>query len=300
MNNEKMANVEISTMSTEEILQLVSPTYNEVVNNGEVIKVRVVNISPELAEILLSRNANNRPINNQNVTYIVKEIANGNWKLNGESIKIDKEGNLIDGQHRLAAIIKSSTTLSMFIMSGFNSDVFTVLDVGRKRQGSDALSIHGVLNASVAAATIKHINQFVNGSYSETGSASRTISNQKMVDFYNENPEIAHSVTFGKKYNVGCNGILTPSLIAAFHFLFSKKSVADAETFLSKLCTGVGLESDSPINVLRNRLISSKTDARQSLKQSGVVKYTITAWNKYRRNERCKLLRVIDDVLIIE
>lgn len=300
MTNEKVANSEISTMSTDDILQLASPLYQEVENNGDKIKVRIVEITPQLAEILMSRNTNNRPINNSNVNYLIKEIKSGNWKLNGESIKIDKDGNMIDGQHRLTAIIKTGVSLSLFIMSGFKSEIFTVLDTGRKRQGSDALSTHGVLNASTMASTIKHIIQFENLSYSETGAAGRTISNQGMIEYYDANSEsLTKSVAFGKKHYVNCNKILTPSLIAVFHYLFEKKSEVECEIFLTTLCSGLGLEAQSPINVLRNKLIANLGDKKNTLKQSVVVKYVIVAWNKFRKGESCKQLRFSEDEDIV-
>ncbi len=289
-----------TNMNINEVLDLVSPNYTSLNIGNRVIKTRIIELTPTIAKMLLDRNKSNRPLNKGNIAFLMKEIKNGNWQFSSEAIKIDDKGNTLDGQHRCHAVINTGISINIMIVSGLDSSVFTVLDTGRKRLAADSLSIHGVSHATLVSATIRIIVQFDKGSYGEIGSMSRIISNQEMVKFYDEHPEIAISATDGYKLYKDCNGIMSPSVVTAFHYLLNRVSPEGAEEFLTKLCTGVGLEKDSAINVLRNKLIKSSNDDKFKLKQSEIMKFIIIAWNKFRAGEKCKVLKLPADNVVIK
>lgn len=74
--------------------------------NDQYVRGEVETITPELAADLLSRNMKNRPVSQQRVRKYMAAMVAGKWLLNGEAIKISIDGRLIDGQHRLKAIIQ--------------------------------------------------------------------------------------------------------------------------------------------------------------------------------------------------
>ena len=70
------------------------------------MEAKVQVITPELAEQYLTKNTNNyRSMSNSVVNAYATDMKTGNWKFNGDSIKFNKSGILVDGQHRLAAIM---------------------------------------------------------------------------------------------------------------------------------------------------------------------------------------------------
>lgn len=69
-------------------------------------QIPVVEITPELARQLLSNNKINRKIKPTIVERYAEQMEAGEWKFTGDTIKVDGEGMLLDGQHRLLAIIK--------------------------------------------------------------------------------------------------------------------------------------------------------------------------------------------------
>jgi len=282
-------------MLTNEILDIYCPSYQRLMFNGNEITARVMAITPSLAERLLEKNINNRPFSKNNVTFLVKEMLKGNWKFGGEPIKFDSNGNLIDGQHRLKAIIDSGITCFFLVLCGLDSDVFSVLDTGRKRQGSDVLAIHGVKNSSLVSSTIKSLSLYNNGCFGESGSTSRTLSNEDILEFFNENKDIERCCEIGVSLYSKSNKILTPTVISLFYFLLSKISEKDGDDFLTKVCTGIGLEDGSPINALRNKLIRAKVEKNFTLIQSDIYKYIIITWNKYRLGERAKNIKLYED-----
>jgi len=285
-----------------ELLDLVAPNYSVIEGEGEKITARIVKINPNLAKKILEKNLSNRPLSKGNVKYLSKEITNDNWKFDGESIKLDSNGNLLDGQHRLDSIIKTGKTITCLILTGLKPSVFSVLDTGRKRTGSDALGVLGVENSTIVSSTIRLIHQFDKGSYGEGGSISRSLSNQEIIDFYLENPEINNSSRFGASLYKKSNSEITPSLISTFHYLFSQKNEEQAVEFLTKLCLGTNLETNSPITALRNKLIKARLNKNYRMIQSEIVRNIIVAWNKFRKNEKINKLIVHSsmDTVIIE
>jgi hypothetical protein len=285
-----------------EVLNMVSPDSQTISYKGNDVNIRLVEVTPELAKEFLKHTKINRPLSVSNVNFLTREILKNSWMLTGESIKFDSDGYLIDGQHRLNAIIKSGKKVLLMIMYGVDSNVFSVLDTGRKRTGSDVLAINGLENYTLAASTIRLINQFEKNSYGEGGAVGRTMSNQDVLKFYKNNLDISKSVSEGSKLYKKCAQLISPSIICALYYLFSKKSKEQADDFMNKLCAGVNLETNSPITSLRNKLIASKNDKSHRMIQSDVVKNIILAWNKYRKGVTSKKLKLSSqiDVITIE
>lgn len=75
----------------------------------EKITAKVETITPDIAKTMLGENVNNRRISHDNVNMFAREMRNGEWRFNGEAIKFSKDGRLLDGQHRLLAVIAALT-----------------------------------------------------------------------------------------------------------------------------------------------------------------------------------------------
>lgn len=77
----------------------------------------VMTVTSKIAKEWLERNAvNNRKINPNRVRMYAEDMRSGNWKLTHQGIAFDADGQLIDGQHRLAAVVKSGVPVRMLIM----------------------------------------------------------------------------------------------------------------------------------------------------------------------------------------
>ena len=113
-------------------------------------------ITPHVAEQLLSVNADEqRNVNKRRVDQYATDMAKGLWKANGEPIIIDERGRLIDGQHRLRAVVASGVTIEALVVSGVSKDSYKTLDQGMNRGLScavDWVSGSGVSAGRAAAA----------------------------------------------------------------------------------------------------------------------------------------------------
>ncbi|MEH7879332.1 hypothetical protein V7799_17715 [Rhizobium laguerreae] len=70
------------------------------------LKVKAVMVTPEMAENILAARGPNRNVSASVINKYARDMLAGRWQLNGQTIKISKDGQLLDGQHRLEAAKK--------------------------------------------------------------------------------------------------------------------------------------------------------------------------------------------------
>lgn len=102
---------------------------------------RVMTVTPALAERWLTMNKNNRRLRPSHVTHLANQMKQGRWMLSPEPIVFSKRGRLLDGQHRLNAVIQSGCDIKASVALVENEEVFSILDQGLKRTNSDILDI---------------------------------------------------------------------------------------------------------------------------------------------------------------
>lgn len=101
-----------------------------------------ITITPELAREYLAKNIDkNRPIRKAVVHAYAEQMKRGEWKITPQGISFDQKGRLIDGQHRLMAIIESGAKVPMYVTTGVPVDRMLMIDCGAKRTTADILGI---------------------------------------------------------------------------------------------------------------------------------------------------------------
>lgn len=108
---------------------------------------KVINITPEMAKEMLSKNMkNNRRVNHSTVKRYARIMKSGGWNLTHQGIAFDDKGELIDGQHRLEAIVAANTPIKMMVTYGvqhIEGEAFTI-DTGTKRSTINIIQISGI------------------------------------------------------------------------------------------------------------------------------------------------------------
>jgi hypothetical protein len=130
-------------------------------------------VTPEKAAQYLSHcNRRNRPVRPLTVARYAADMDSGIWQLTGEPIIFGSDGILMDGQHRLHAVVKSGIAQRFLVVRGASPETFINLDNGAGRKVSDTTSytqpevatgramMRGARN-SFLAPTNARLNQFV-------------------------------------------------------------------------------------------------------------------------------------------
>lgn len=107
------------------------------------MKTELMTITPQQAQQWLENQGKNRKLSPKHVLYLSEEIKQGRWRLTHQGIAFGDDGKLLDGQHRLAAIIKSGIGIKSLVTTGVPVGEFTILDRGMPRDMAAITNISG-------------------------------------------------------------------------------------------------------------------------------------------------------------
>lgn len=251
------------------------------------IKTEIVTVTPAMAEKWITKTNNVRGLNEYRAKEMGEQMAKGDWELNGESIKFDTTGNLIDGQHRLRAAIISGTSFQTIVVRNVKSA--NNVDTGYKRSLYQVLAHEGYTDSVRIGPAINYIiNYRRHKSFRPSGKAPKVSVNEG-VRFMQENPglqDIYHNLAGTK------NAFGRDSMHMALYFLF--REATDAETvdkFYLPLISGVNLKADSPIYHLRERLIREHSSLNRTLPAQLYAGAIIKAWNQWMKKTKVKVFK---------
>lgn len=105
------------------------------------MKSEIVNITPSMASAILELNTSNRNVKLSHVRTLSGAMKRGEWILSPQAIQISSENVLIDGQHRLLAVVDSGVTIKAVIWNGVSPDVYKITDRGVTRTMSDVTKL---------------------------------------------------------------------------------------------------------------------------------------------------------------
>jgi hypothetical protein len=105
------------------------------------MRSEVMVITPEMARQWLSGQNKNRKLMASHVTYLANEIKSGRWRISGDTIKFGDNGKLLDGQHRLSAILKAGIAIKSLVVFDIPVEHFTIIDRGVVRNIGDITGI---------------------------------------------------------------------------------------------------------------------------------------------------------------
>lgn len=128
------------------------------------IVITVEEIGPALAKKYLICNSRNRDQRSKWIADLAGRMARGEWVFTAETVSFDEDGYLIDGQHRLEAILMSGVTLQMLVARGFPRKAFDVIDRGKRRNDRDLLG-GSEKHTQVVSFITREV--FQNGKYTE-------------------------------------------------------------------------------------------------------------------------------------
>ncbi|ARK09065.2 hypothetical protein A6C57_01330 [Fibrella sp. ES10-3-2-2] len=247
-------------------------------------------ITPDIARELLGANTANRKATAVHISFLAKQMKEGRWMLTSAPISIATDGRLLDGQHRLMALVESDTTHPFWVARNCDPAMFAVLDTGRKRSSSDILSIEGAKNVTSLSGLIRLIMLHRDGRMSSWHLKSRTYSNDEVLAFHREN-DLSEYLSHGV-FLYGQRRLLSSAEYAFVYYLIAPVDQAAAKAFVERIATGAGLAKGSAGLLLRQKLEAAK---EQRINLSSTEKYAlcIKAWNAERQGTQLTMLKML-------
>lgn len=249
-----------------------------------------VSMTPEMAEwLLLNANEGNRKLRESRVQEFVQIIKSGQWKMTSQGISIGRSGRLLNGQHRLHAIVVSGQPMPLYVTFGDSDDAFLVFDTHGVRTASDALAVMGYSHTNVLAAMARIVMAGESGHR-----AVPKMTNAEVAAIVQSRDDWHIGISRGEQlYKKVRSGSHSAMSAAAYLIQKHTKHPAKFNQFWNALVTGEGVPPKSVVLPLRDMML-----ARSYPKTSGggvamtlPAALIVTAWNLYVRGRTTRALK---------
>jgi hypothetical protein len=262
--------------------------------------MEIMQVTPAQAAAWLEHEGLNRKLRNSHVERLAQAMLRGEWRMTGEAIKLGRDGTLRDGQHRLAAIVRSGVPITTLVIRGVEEDAFDVMDSGAKRDIADALHLHGYSSPAGLAAVVRLLMLYERFGRVDANNieARAVISAPNTLRYLREHPEVQEVIGYADAVrHAGLQGGV--SLWGCALVLFWRIDQAATVTMAGYLSAGAGLERHHPLLVLRNRAISPHAGrfSKSQQDRQELLALVIKAWNAWRRGEQISQLSYRGDRL---
>ena len=192
-------------------------------------------ITPAMAKTWLEHNPSNRPIKMACVEAYMRDMIAGKWLLTHQGIAFDKDGNLLDGQHRLTAIALCGLPVMMNVTTDMPREYMIAVDNGTVRSPTDSFAVSGMYEGEFSdfrkRNCISIINAVVELGYSKRvklTNAERT----KLIDKFGE-----EAITVWKAQTKGA-ALSSPIRAAALAALLNGEPAEDVQKFIRVFASG--------------------------------------------------------------
>jgi len=275
------------------------------------MEAHIVDITPKIAKRLLEQTDSNvqRKINFSQVTHLSREIINGDFCLNGDAIRQDVVGNIIDGQHRLNAVVRANRTIKTIFVKGLPTENIHTIDIGGKaRSLADVLEINHQKKykyANSISAAVKFIYAF-NGKTYNTGPSrdmKSYLTSSIFLEWIDNNPTITDFVEDTMRLRANGDKMVTPSIFCGLKWILDRYNKDKSNIFFQQLSDGIGVNRENPIFTLRKKILSTKFVGaggnRIRLSTKEIVLIILRTWNAFVKGETLTYIYIPKEMPII-
>ena len=261
------------------------------------MKTEIELISPERAKDLLASNTQNRPISKMRVNYYAQLIKEGKWKITHQGIGISNEGIIIDGQHRLLAIVEANKPVWVNVTTGLDSETFKYVDVGYTRTTSNVFATEGITHYTRHSSGIGKYFTFKSRNssltYNNNSRVESCLTHDDYLRFYRKNEAFLIYVNkicanLYDHYRI----IKISEMYAFIVFCVLDKgwSINVVKSFLESVYGIQNIEGSNAPSILFKRLIQDATGSVK-LKPTHKTALIIKAFNFFISRKDVKVLR---------
>lgn len=244
------------------------------------VSSRWMDVDPGQAAHWLQNNFVNRPVVQDVVDAYARDMTRGVWVQTHQGVAFNDQDHLIDGQHRLLAIVKSGVTVRMMVTFGLASKIaghemttMDAVDRGRTRSVADQLKIqHGMKNGSIIASLAAALGSIC------YNVRTRRLSVGQTLEIYREFQPAVDWMIGARPQE---HGLKMTGVLAAFAFAMTAQDdpahVGDIRGHFVALKHGDGLTAGMPLYHLRTFLLSDDAKLLNRGTDRGVAELVLLA-----------------------
>lgn len=267
-------------LQTSASLPTAAPCTNGVMTpHASDITTELMTITPQMAADLLRNRLPNRPISKTRVRLMIEDMRSRRWIDNGEPLILTEHLQVLDGQHRLQAVMDSGYTITFLVVVGVPHAAMGSIDQGARRTGADALAASSVPRARDVAAVARWLWRVEHEAMRQVVVPVR---NTEMPAFVQEHPGLHAALSWGR----ALRPILPESCGAALFWCFSQRDTSMAKTYYEALRSGEGLTAGHPALAVRAVAFRERVTMRHAV---AVARAALLAlgWNCLRAGKPC-------------
>jgi hypothetical protein len=239
-------------------------------------------ISPALARRLLELNAENQRNHRHSLSdRYSRDMSTGRWiEKNGQAINIASDGRIINGQHRLEAVIKAGKTVRFDVNMGMDPRTIVVIDAGPGRSAVDVIRTSGGGDLSGIASIVRWVLLWEMGT--PTGRGGRFAPTPlELKQRYDADADLFNTAA-ARGGDVYSRGLTTKAVGGTAYFLFAKMNKSIADDLFDQIVSGLNLQGGDlgAAYQLRTRLFA-RTSAK--LGRHEQLALFVRAWNLYNK-----------------
>ncbi|AGK88179.1 hypothetical protein M184_gp36 [Mycobacterium phage WIVsmall] len=250
--------------------------------------VQIESITPKKAEAYLAKNTSNRNVRQGRVNSYAADMTNGDWQFNGDAIRFAKDGTLLDGQHRLLAIIQSGVTVKMLVIRNLDNTTQHTMDTGAHRSFSDVLKLRGEKHYVGLASAVRSIHLWESGSR-RLGQGTASVTNSQLLATLDKHPWIREAIPLLSR--VSEHARIPMTALGALYFAFVQIDAEDCDFFFEKLTADFNGALPQPIFMLRKSLKALEENVKGQRNVTYIAALTVKAWNAFRSGDEIGQLR---------
>lgn len=255
------------------------------------VKISIEQITKTVAESMLQANVSNRRLARSN---IARAITSDEWGLNGATIVFSDEGVLLDGQHRLMAVVETDIPITSIVVRGIPKEAQISMDTGKIRKPDDFLQMMGYKNSKLLAAAASALYRIECGGSLDSMFRARNKSDSTLKEVVqyavDHNDEIQPWLRLACRVRNKYKGVETATVVA---FIFeAKKNGADEDDIRYFFDQLLDVEIPSkPTMLLKKRLSENSMSKTGRLPQRVICAFLIKSWNSYVYGDEPTFLR---------
>lgn len=236
----------------------------------------------------------NRPVNPDTVDRYAKQMLRREFPLTHQGLAFNVEGELVDGQQRLLALVKAATegfpssdpkrnldpdptvTFTTKITWDMPVEVMRYIDIGRNRGRADLLALNGEVNRHLLGTVLNLLYLYFRVK-PENWYGTR-MATDEMFDILEEHPGVRDAVRMATVGRV--QKVIAASSVAAFAYVAGRVyRDAPLREFLYGLGSGEDLTAGDPRLALKNMMERIHRDKRKKIDNIEQFMLLLKAWN---------------------
>lgn len=250
----------------------------------------LVHVTPAMATDELDLHNNmNRTLNPVEVEALAQKIVAGKWLANGQTVTYDTNGEIVDGQHRYAAVVRAGQPVWLWVVKGLTPETRPTIDDHRRRSFRDDLAMNGIVGGSTIEAVQRKIMRWQNyGGLSPIGGRPSRVLRMDLADAYREDAKAIHEAIQAVRDYPRIP--LSPANKAFAWWLLNQYAPETVvRNFFSVLSIGSQYAKDDVITRLRDRMLSDRAITTSSQRDNTLTAFhlylVIRVWNAWVTGE---------------